>query len=235
MAAPQPRLLPGVSCGPAERRARLLSTYTVDLVIDVGANAGQYAASLREAGYPGRIVSFEPLSEPYGQLTSACGNDAAWECRHLALGQRRGIARLNVCEDTRSSSLFAVGERHLRAVPDSRIVGAETVSTDRLDAIWREVTQGARRPYLKSDTQGYELEVLLGTTEVLDAVSLVEVEVSLLTVYDAGPLFGDVVHFLTQRGFAPIAFEGVLDDPETGEMLQADAIFRRTAPPREQA
>jgi FkbM family methyltransferase len=234
MTAPQSRLLPGVSFSPAERRARLLSTYAVDLVVDVGANSGQYAASLREAGYHGRIVSFEPLSEPYRQLATACGHDPAWECRHLALGQRRGIARLNVSEDTRNSSLFAVGERHLRAVPGSRIVGVETVSTDRLDAIWREVTYGARYPSLKIDTQGYELEVLLGTTEVLDAVSLVEVEISLLTVYDAGPLFGDVVHFLTQRGFSPIAFEGVLDDPETGEMLQTDAIFRRTAPPRKQ-
>jgi hypothetical protein len=34
------------------------------------------------------------------------------------------------------------------------------------------------------------------------------------------------VAFLAEQGFAPIAFEGVLDDVETGEMLQADAIFR---------
>jgi FkbM family methyltransferase len=235
MAASQSRLLPGVSFAQAERRARLLSTYAVDLVVDVGANSGQYAASLRAAGYRGRIVSFEPLSEPYCQLATASGKDASWECRHLALGQRRGIARLNVSEDTRNSSLFAVGERHLRAVPDSRTVGAEMVSMDRLDAIWLEVAHGARRPYLKIDTQGYELEVLRGTTDALRAFSLVEVELSLLAVYDAGPLFGDVVRFLTQRGFTPIAFEGVLDDPETGEMLQTDAIFRREAPPRDQA
>jgi hypothetical protein len=55
---------------------------------------------------------------------------------------------------------------------------------------------------------------------------LVEAELSLLPTYEAGPLFGDVVAFLAEHGFVPIAFEGVLDDVETGEMLQADAIFR---------
>jgi hypothetical protein len=55
----------------------------------------------------------------------------------------------------------------------------------------------------------------------------VEVELSLLPVYDSAPLFADVLPFLTGHGFAPIAFEGVLDDVDTGEMLQADAIFRR--------
>jgi hypothetical protein len=42
-------------------------------------------------------------------------------------------------------------------------------------------------------------------------------------------LFADVVPFLAGRGFAPVAFEGVLDDLATGEMLQADAIFARRA------
>ena len=48
----------------------------------------------------------------------------------------------------------------------------------------------------------------------------------MLPTYDGGPLFADVVAFLAEHGFVPIAFEGVLDDVETGEMLQADAIFR---------
>jgi hypothetical protein len=46
--------------------------------------------------------------------------------------------------------------------------------------------------------------------------------------YDAGPLFEDVVAFLAEHRFSPIAFEGVLDDERTGEMLQVDAIFRST-------
>jgi FkbM family methyltransferase len=216
-----------VQLSPAERRARLLKTYRIDLVIDIGANSGQYAAGLRDAGYRGRIVSFEPLCEPYARLAVLSRDDGAWECRRLALGRERGTARLNVSEDSRNSSVFKVGDRHLRSVPDSRTVSMECVSMDRLDGIWAEVARDARRPYLKMDTQGYELEVLYGTAAVLSAMSLVEVELSLLDVYDAGPLFQEVFGFLAARDFTPIAFEGVLDDVETGEMLQADGIFRR--------
>jgi FkbM family methyltransferase len=216
-----------VRFSPAERRERLLRAHAVDLVIDVGANAGQYAAALRAAGYRGRIVSFEPLGEPHRRLAAASDDDRAWDCRRLALGRRPGTARMNVSEDSRNSSVFTVGDRHLRAVPDSRTVRVESAPIDRLDGIWAQVARGARRPYLKIDVQGYELEVLHGATAVLDAISLIEVELSLIAVYDAGPLFQEVVRFLEKHDFAPIAFEGVLDDADTGEMLQADGIFRR--------
>jgi FkbM family methyltransferase len=219
--------LPAVRFSPAERRARLLHAHGIDLVVDVGANAGQYATALRAAGYQRRIVSFEPLSGPCSELARGCERDPAWDCHRLALGQRRGSARMNVSEDSRNSSVLTVGPRHLRAVPDSRTVGVESVPADRLDRIWPRVASDTRRPYLKIDTQGYELEVLRGTTRVLDAISFVEVELSLATVYEQGPLFRDVVGFLGRHEFVPIAFEGVLDDLETGEMLQVDGIFRR--------
>jgi hypothetical protein len=158
-----------------------MAAYGVHLVIDVGANSGQYASGLRAAGYAGRIVSFEPLSEPHGRLAAASSRDADWDCRQLALGRRPGTRTINVSD----------------------------------------------RPYLKMDTQGSELDVLLGAMRILDAMSLIEVELSLLPVYDSAPIFGDVHGLLARHGFAPIAFEGVLDDTETGEMLQADGIFRR--------
>ena len=39
-----------------------LRAFDIDLVIDIGANEGQFANVLRAGGYLGRIVFFEPLS-----------------------------------------------------------------------------------------------------------------------------------------------------------------------------
>ena len=43
-----------------DRRIKLLKNYNIDVIIDVGANIGQYGAELRNIGYEGKIISFEP-------------------------------------------------------------------------------------------------------------------------------------------------------------------------------
>ncbi len=57
-----------VQTSEAAKMQRLLAYHNIDLVFDVGTNIGQYAKLLRELGYSGRIVSFEPRSSAYSQL-----------------------------------------------------------------------------------------------------------------------------------------------------------------------
>jgi FkbM family methyltransferase len=210
------------------RRARLLAWQRVDVVVDVGANAGQYGSALRNAGCAARIVSFEPLAEAFGVLEARTADDPLWESHRLALGASGGQAEMNVSGDLEASSLLAMEDRHVRHCPASAYVGTETVEVRTLDSLAPTLLAESERIYLKLDVQGYELEVLRGAARSLPRVVAVEAELSLVPLYAGGPLYRDVIDYLAARGFGLVSLEGITEEPETGHMLQLDGVWVRS-------
>jgi FkbM family methyltransferase len=220
----------GIPTQPREedyRRVRLLASRGVDLILDVGASVGQYALRTRSAGYGGRIVSFEPLSSAYAELSARAGADTSWDCRNQALGSSARQAELHIARNSYSSSLLEIGDRHLESAPDSRYVGSEAVSLVTLDSIWDEVVRDAERPHLKLDVQGFELEALRGAERSLSKLAGVEAELSLAPLYEAAPTYREVIDHLEATGFRLVGLEPEFFDPETAELLQAQGIFFR--------
>ena len=65
------------------RRLQIMKRAGISLVLDVGANVGQYAKIARKAGYKGQIVSFEPLGQAFSKLArftfmKASRRSASW-------------------------------------------------------------------------------------------------------------------------------------------------------------
>jgi FkbM family methyltransferase len=209
------------------RRVKLLRSQGIATVLDVGANAGQYAQRLRAAGYAGRIVSFEPLSEAFAALERAAASDPAWDTHRLALSDADGEAEIHVAANSWSSSLLDMGERHLASAPESAYVGSERVRTARLDSVWDDIVGPAERPFLKLDVQGFELHVLRGAGGHLDRVAGVQAELALVHLYEGDSLWREVVDHLESEGFELAGLEPGFEDPQTGRMLQADGIFVR--------
>ena len=114
---------------------RFLRAREITLLLDAGANAGQYARGLRDLGYRGRIVSFEPLTEAFAALEKPAASDDGWECRQLALGESdRADAEFHVAGYSECSSLRPMHERHVDALPDSAYQRTERVRVARLDS-----------------------------------------------------------------------------------------------------
>jgi FkbM family methyltransferase len=209
------------------RRARLLRSLGVTLVLDVGASAGHYAAQLRRLGFEGRIVSFEPLSDAFAALRAAATSDPLWECRHIALGSSDGSAEINVAGNSTSSSLLAMEARQLESAPQAKYVGTENIRVSRLDSIYPELVDSGDRVYLKLDVQGFELEVLKGAEASLPSIDCVQAELSFVPLYEGAPTFIEMIEELGSRGFRLAGLEEGHDDVRTGEMLQSDGIFVR--------
>ena len=207
---------------------RLLKHCHIDLVLDVGANSGQYAAGLRAHGYAGRIVSFEPLTAAHARLTAAARGDPHWSIApRMALGDADGTVDLHVAANSFSSSILDMLPAHERAAPGSGYVAKETVSLKRLDDIAGEFLVDSRRVLLKIDTQGYEGRVLAGATNLLDNVTAIQAELSLVPLYAGQPLFDEVREKIEAQGFVLYAvFPGFID-AQTGQTLQLDGFFLR--------
>jgi FkbM family methyltransferase len=209
------------------RRQDLIRRHAIEVVLDVGANDGPFASSLRDGGYRGRIVSLEPQSAAFERLAARAQGDAAWEVRRVAAGAEDGEATLNLAGNSSSSSLLEMAEQHVRSAPESAYVGTEVVPVVRLDAIRDDLVVPEDRVYLKVDVQGLELDVLRGAEGLLAQCAVVDVELSLARVYEGGTLFPELLEWLAARGFAPAWLEPVFIDPASGRLLQVDGLFVR--------
>ena len=146
----------------------VLERFGVSAVLDVGANAGQYGTALREWGYAGRIVSFEPLAEAHRRLERRAAADPAWRVApRMALGDRDGEVEIEVSAESDMSSLLPQTDLLRRISPSSRVVGRETVPIRRLDGVVNDYVEADDGMFLKIDTQGFEAQVLAGARRLL--------------------------------------------------------------------
>jgi FkbM family methyltransferase len=216
------------STHPLARRARLLRNYQIDVVLDVGANTGQYAKQIRDLGYKGQVISFEPLKSALGELREAARRDTNWLVREHACGATNGVQPLNVAANSQSSSFLPMRTRHVQIYPDSQYVGTEVVPVMRLDSIFDEVVRPDAKTWLKMDVQGFEMQVLEGAVGVLNRIDAIQAEVSLEPLYVGEATLGDIFGFMERSGFFLVGIEPYLSEPVTSHLVQVDCIFRGT-------
>lgn len=216
-----------VQTSEAAKMQRLLAYNNIDLVFDVGANIGQYAKLLRELGYSGRIVSFEPLSSAYYQLKAVSEKDPLWEIApQAAIGNQEGEIVINIAGNSYSSSALPMLDAHLESAPESAYSGSETVKLSRLDTIAKNYIKSETKSiFLKIDVQGLEKQVLEGATAILPLVKGIKLELSLVPLYEGQVLFQEMIDIVEKLGYELYGIEPGFTAEKTGRMLQMDGIF----------
>jgi FkbM family methyltransferase len=221
------RFHPGASTGAALIAS--LKAHRVNLVLDVGANTGQFGSHLRELGYLGRIVSFEPLTAAHEQLLEAASGDPLWTvAERMAVGSTEGEIQIHIAGNSVSSSVLPMLDAHSAAAPESVYVGTETVPVHTLDLAARSYLQTGSVSFLKVDTQGYEEQVLHGAAELLKSVQGLQIELSFVPLYEGQRLYDEMISELSALGFEIWGIAPAFVDPRTGRLLQVDATFFRS-------
>ena len=183
----------------------LLARLEIDCVLDVGANVGQYHDFLRDRVlFGGIIVSFEPVSRHVYRLRERAKADPDWHIEPYALGARPDRLSINVMVSDRFSSFLQPDNARVRELDAMNVAcRTETVAVKTLDSVLPMLRErlGIRRPYLKLDTQGFDIEVMEGARASLPAIPALQSEASVLGIYKGMPGYMDTIHYLGERGF----------------------------------
>jgi FkbM family methyltransferase len=209
------------------RRMKLLASLGINLVFDVGANIGQYVRQLRELGYKGKIISFEPLSSAFKELEKLSAKDPNWDIVNIGLGDEDCTKELNISGNSYSSSLLEMKPAHLSAEPDSQYIGKEEITLRKLDSIIHNHYREGDKLFLKLDTQGYEKHVIEGAVQSLDKVECIQMEMSLVPLYETELLMVDMINWMKEKGFILWALENEFAHPQTGQLLQVNGLFKK--------
>lgn len=197
------------------------------VVIDVGANIGQFALAMIHAGWDGPIISFEPLSAEHRALKAKAARFSGWQVGpKVAIGATQGTAQINVAGNSVSSSLLPMLETHLASTPQSAFVGEETVEVVPLDDALAHLGPDEHL-VLKLDVQGFEGDVLAGAGMTLARSAVVYVEMSLQPLYGGEKLFNEISAMIMDAGFRCVGLFPGHFDTRSGEMLQVDGLFVR--------
>jgi FkbM family methyltransferase len=212
----------------------LLGRLGIDCVLDVGAHVGEYGALLRDLGYRGEIVSFEPAAESFAQLAHRAAGDPRWQAHRLALGERRETLALHRTRRANFSSFLRPAAGALEAFPDGPVVEVdEAVPVVRLDEELARVAGHlpAPRILLKVDTQGFDLRVVRGAGRCLERVLALQLELSVRRLYEEQPGYREALGELERMGFELVHLAPVTRDADL-RALELDGLFLRNSAAR---
>ena len=185
------------------RIAELLSHHEISVVLDVGANAGQYATAIRNNGYRGRIVSYEPTAAAHAALLQTAAGDPTWTAAmRCAVGDSaQDVVRINASAESDMSSLLPMTDEARVHMPTAAAAETETVPMVTLADEWTGRVTPADRVFLKIDTQGYEDKVIDGLGSYVDVLIGLQLELGLQTIYEGQGGYLGIMNRMADAGF----------------------------------
>jgi FkbM family methyltransferase len=166
-------------------------------IIHIGGHYGQEYDLYRVLNVP--VIFFEPLSNNYRILKDKVKNNDNVQTFQCALGNENKKILMNVetANNSQSSSILKP-KKHLEQYPHITFDHTEEVHMFRLDDIEIEKEN---YNFLNIDVQGYELEVLKGSADVLKNIDYIISEVNRDEVYENCAKVEELDQFLNQFNF----------------------------------
>jgi FkbM family methyltransferase len=156
-----------------------------------------------------QIIGFEPEKVEYEKLISRKKTNEKYY--NAALSSKEGTIKINVCRKQNCSSILKPNRKYLNdyinAARFDVIEEYECTSTT-IENIAK--IDGRKIDIIKVDTQGSELDILLGAKQHLNNVLFIEIETEFNYFYENQPTFSEVHSFMLKNGFRLFDIQKVL-------------------------
>lgn len=210
-------------CCNLKRFSRTEGGQRVSLIIDVGANHGQFAFMAKYCWPEVRVESVEPDPEAVMVFRRNHGRNGSIRIHECALVSQEAPVKLNLHRDSAQNSILR--QDGLEYYAEREVTG---ITLDKLASeLWLLNSAKAPKPLtlLKLDVQGFELGVLEGASSFLTSVGFVLVELSLADLFENGSQIEDVWRFLRHHGFKYTSLMDTYYSHELKEVTQMDVLF----------
>lgn len=197
-----------------------------DAILDVGANTGQFARAAHTVFPNARIYSFEPLPECVAAMRQRMKTIPRFQAFASAIGDQDGVVTIHQSASSPSSSILPMSAQHTEAFPWTGVAAVVEVELHTIDHFLPQLDLTGN-VLLKIDVQGFSQQVLRGAPKTLDLVQVVLIETSFIQLYEGEASFDDIYNHMRTAGFQFAGFLDHLEHPQTGRILQGDAIFVR--------
>ena len=197
------------------------------LILDVGANLGSSVAFYRRLFPKARVIAFEPDPETFQRLRRRHGRAPNVTLLNCGVGAMPG--RLTLKRNTHSStnSFLEVDESSswVRDTPGFRKINSVEVDVVTLDNIAHSLSLDYI-DFVKSDTQGFEPEVLAGARQLLEEkrIGLLRLEIMCGKFYRKSVSLFDVETILHPLGYRLMSLGGLHFD-KSGVLKYFDTYF----------
>jgi FkbM family methyltransferase len=202
-----------------------LTSRKIDIVLDVGANTGQFGRWLRHRGYDGKIISLEPIAALYVRLQHEARDDKLWDTHQIAAGEFPGSLDIKISDVSQFSSFLDQTSVAKRLFDSSRASATETVQMTTLDHFTSDLRGNI---FLKVDTQGYEEAVLKGSQQLLQRLCGVQLELPIIHLYRGTWTLTRAIEYMQDHGYIISQLSPVSFAPgDSTCLVEVDATFRR--------
>jgi FkbM family methyltransferase len=208
-------LAPNMALGLARLKER---GYSPESIVDVGAFQGDWSRMVRSLWPTARLAIVEPNLD-LAEMHRSTAAELNAEFHRELLGATDG-AEVTFYVMEAGSSIYEERSGVDRMAQTRRIRTLDSVLSG-----WDGIG------LLKIDAQGYELEILKGSSRLLQKTSSVLLEISLIEINQGAPLLDEVVAFMKSLGFLACEILEIHRRPLDQALNQLDFLFVREGSP----